>query len=32
MTIHQELIEKVHVEAANYPSLKGKGVLITVGA
>ncbi len=31
MTIHPELIEKVHVEVARYPSLNGKGVLITGG-
>ncbi|WP_052182713.1 SDR family oxidoreductase [Rhizobium sp. YS-1r] len=31
MTVHPELIEKVHVEAATYPSLRGKGVLITGG-
>lgn len=31
MTVHPELVEKVHVEAAHYPSLKGKGVLITGG-
>lgn len=31
MTIHPELVEKVHVEVAAYPSLKGKGVLITGG-
>lgn len=31
MTIHPELIAKVEVEAATYPSLKGMGVLITGG-
>lgn len=31
MTIHQELVEKVHVEVAQYRSLKGKAVLITGG-
>ena len=31
MTVHQELIPRVSVEGAVYPSLKGKGVLITGG-
>lgn len=31
MTIHPELIAKVDVEVARYPSLKGKGVIITGG-
>ncbi|WP_454850964.1 SDR family NAD(P)-dependent oxidoreductase [Rhizobium binxianense] len=31
MTIHPELIAKVDVEVACYPSLKGKGVIITGG-
>jgi NAD(P)-dependent dehydrogenase (short-subunit alcohol dehydrogenase family) len=31
MSIHPELIAKVNVEVAQYPSLKGKGVIITGG-
>lgn len=31
MTIHPELVEKVHVEVARYPTLKDKAVLITGG-
>lgn len=31
MTIHPELVEKVHVEVARYPSLRDKGVLISGG-
>ncbi|WP_201829955.1 SDR family NAD(P)-dependent oxidoreductase [Microvirga zambiensis] len=31
MTVHQELIPRVSVEGAVYPSLKGRGVLITGG-
>lgn len=31
MTMHPELISTVEVQAAIYPSLKGKGVLITGG-
>jgi NAD(P)-dependent dehydrogenase (short-subunit alcohol dehydrogenase family) len=31
MTVHQELIPRVSVEGAVYPSLKGMGVLITGG-
>ncbi|WP_117190310.1 SDR family NAD(P)-dependent oxidoreductase [Rhizobium terrae] len=31
MTVHPELVEKVRVEVAQYPSLKGRGVLITGG-
>jgi D-xylose 1-dehydrogenase len=31
MTSHLELVEQVHVEGASYPSLNGKGVLITGG-
>jgi D-xylose 1-dehydrogenase len=31
MTVHEELIPRVSVEGAVYPSLKGKGVLITGG-
>ena len=31
MTVHPELVPKVVVEAARYPSLVGKGVIVTGG-
>ena len=31
MTVHPELVPRVTVDGAVYPSLKGKGVLVTGG-